>query len=253
MQSRQGHLIDVGHHVQAFLDENAAVIGPDIAVSKKNLDAALSQLTIMAVTQGGGRLMSKGATARQKSLRRALRTTFMKPIADLAQLTLGDVPEVGALTMPGKQLGATQLVAAAHAMADAAQAHQAVFTTVGLPVHFINDLRAAADAVTTSLAGRQVHVGDSTSATAGIKQQERQVRALFKLINSLVVPRLGNDVLLLTKWKATKAFAPKSVRPVPAPLAPLAAPAAPETAAAATVSPAPAPSAATTGAPHTAS
>ena len=247
MQSRQGKLIDVGHHVQAFLDENAAVIGPDIAVSRKNLDDALTDLTVMAITQGGGKLKSKGATARQKSLRRVLRTTFMKPIADLAKLTLGDVPEVGALTMPGKQLAATQLVAAAHAMADAAQLHEAVFTAVGLPVHFIDALRAAADAVTTSLAGRQVHVGDSTSATAGIKKQEKRVRALFKLINALVVPRLGNNVVLLTKWKATRAFAPKSIRAVPAgpatPVAPVAT---------AVLSPSPAPSAAATAAPHAA-
>ena len=235
MQSKQGVLIDTARHVQAFLDENAVLIGPDIAVSRKNLDDAVSQLTAMAVTQGGGRLKSKGATARQKSLRTSLRRNYMKPIADLAKLKLGDVPEMGALTMPVPQLGATQLVAAAHAMADAAQLHLAAFMEVGLPAHFITDLRAAADAVTTSIDGRQVHVGTSTSSTAGIKKQEAQVRALFKLINSLVVPRLGASVVLLQKWKATKAISHKTVAHTVAPPAP-AAPAAP----AATPTPAPA-------------
>jgi hypothetical protein len=216
VQSRQGMLIDTARHVQAFLDENAAVIGPTIVPSRVNLDDAVTQLTAMAVTQSGGKIQSKGATARQKSLRTTLRTIFMKPIADVARLKLGDVPEMSALTMPKKQLGATQLVAAAHAMADAAELHTTEFAAVGVPDDFITQLRAQADAVTASVDGRQVQVGLSTSATAGIKDQEKRVRGLFKLINALVVPRLGNDVVLLSKWKATKAITHKAVVQVPA-------------------------------------
>ena len=218
MQNRQGMLIDTARHVQAFLDENAAVIGPAIAPSRANLDDAVTQLNTMAVMQSGGKIRSKGATARQKTLRRTLRTIFMKPIADIAKLRLGDVPEMGALTMPAKQLGATQLVAAAHAMADAATRHEPVFTDVGLPAEFIGELRAAADAVTASLDGRQAQLGVSTGATATLKEQEKRVRALFKLINALVVPRLGNNVSLLTKWRMTKAITHRSVVAVPAPL-----------------------------------
>lgn len=217
MQSRQGQLIDTARHVQAFLDENAAIIGPTIAASRSNLDDAVAQLNVMAVTQSGSKIQSKGATARQKSLRRTLRTIFMKPIADVAKLKLGDVPEMGALVMPAKQLGSTQLVAAAHGMANAAQLHQPVFADVGLPDDFITALRGAADAVTTSLDTRQVQVGLRTSATVGIVDQEKRVRSLFKLINALVVPKLGNNVVLLSKWKATKAIAPSSVTQVPAP------------------------------------
>ena len=217
MQSRQGQLIDTARHVQAFLDENAAIIGPTIAASRSNLDDAVAQLNAMAVTQSGSKIQSKGATARQKSLRRTLRTIFMKPVADVAKLKLGDVPEMSALVMPPKQLGSTQLVAAAHGMADAAQIHQPVFTEVGLPDDFITALRGAADAVTASLDTRQVQVGLRTGATVGIQQQEKRVRSLFKLINALVVPKLGNDVVLLAKWKATKAIAPSFVNQVVAP------------------------------------
>ena len=218
MQSREGMLIDTARHVQAFLDENAAVLGPSILPSRHNLDEAVAELNAMAVTQGGGQIKSKGATARQKHLRATLRANFMKPIADISKLKLGSVPEMGALTMPSKQLGATQLVAAAHSMADAAQVYQAVYTEVGLPADFITQLRAAADAVTASLDGRQVHVGLSRSATQSIKDLSNRVRGLFKLINALIVPRLGHNVVLLTKWKQTKAISHKHVVPVPAPL-----------------------------------
>ena len=81
MQSRQGQVIDTGGQVLAFHDENAAVIGPTGAPSRTNLDGAIAQLNTMAVTQNGGTIQS-----------------------------------VAAMTMPQKQLGATQLVAAARAM-----------------------------------------------------------------------------------------------------------------------------------------
>jgi hypothetical protein len=184
---------------------------------RSNLVDAVSQLNTMAVTQSGGKIKSKGATARQKSLRASLRANFMKPIADIAKLKLGSVPEFGAFVLPPIQLGATQLVAAAYAMADAAQLYQATFTAVGMPADFIPNLRAAADAVTASMNARQAHVGTSTSATQGIQDQEKRVRALFKLINALVVPKLGDDVVLLHKWRATKAITHKGVVPVPPP------------------------------------
>jgi hypothetical protein len=242
MQSRQGQLIDTARNVQAFLDENAAVIGPNISGVRANLDDAVSQLNTMAVTQSGGKIKSKGATARQKSVRASLRANFMKPVADIAKLKLGSVPEFGAFVLPPIQLGATQLVAAAYAMADAAQLYQATFTAVGMPADFIPNLRAAADAVTASMNARQAHVGTSTSATQGIQDQEKRVRALFKLINALVVPKLGDDVVLLHKWRATKAITHKGVVPVPPP-AP-SAPVAPVVAGTAPVSQADAPPAA---------
>jgi hypothetical protein len=206
MRARQSVLLDTARHVQAFLDDHAALIGPNIASSRRNLDDAVSQLTAMSITQTGGTIASRGATARQRSLRTSLRNNNMKPIAAVAKLMLPDVPEFGALLMPVKQLKATQLVAAAHAMADAAQLHEAVFTSTGLPDDFVAQLRTAADAVTTSLDARQKTVAASTSATSGLHAQETRVRNLFQLINALIVPKLGTDVTLLAQWKATKAI-----------------------------------------------
>ena len=223
MRIRQSVLLETARHVQGFLDENRAVIGPNIASSRRNLDDAVARLTAMAITQTGGQIAAKGATARQRSLRTSLRVNFMKPVADVAKLKLPDVPEFHALTMPVKQLGATQLVAAAHAMADAAQVHAAVFIDVGLPDDFVAELRAAADAVTTSLDGRQKHGATASGATAGLKGQELRLRNLFRLINALVVPKLGTNVVLLAKWKATKAISRKTTVP-PTPLPPTPAP-----------------------------
>lgn len=232
MRTRQSLVLDTARHVQAFLDDNAALIGPSIASSRRNLDDAVSQLTTMAVTQSGGKIATRGATARQLSLMTALRTIHMRPIAEVAKQKLSDVPEFHSLTMPGGKLGATQLVAAATAMADAAQPHESVFTDVGLPDDFIAQLHSAADALTASLDTRHQQAGQTTGATAGLKAQTQRARSLFRLINALVVPKLGSNAVLLAKWKSTKAISPSSTSPI-APTPVTTTPAAPPPAAAA--------------------
>ena len=218
MQRKQSVVLDTGRYVQAFLDENASHIGPIVASSRRNLDDAVMQLTAMVVTQGEGSYSSRGATARQTSLRTRLRVNHMKPIAEVARQKLREVPDIESLRMPGKRLGTTQLVAAARAMANAAQLYHSVFTEVGLPDDFIARLHAVADAVTVAQDARQVQVSRSTSATAGIRAQGARLRSVFRLINALIVPELGSNVVLLAKWRATKAIARKSA-PVAAEIA----------------------------------
>ena len=210
MRTRQSLVLDTARHVQGFLDDNAARIGPSIASSRRNLDDVVAQLTTLSVAQSSGQIASRGATARQRSLRATLRSNHMKPIAEVAKQTLKDVPEFHSLTMPPRRFGATQLVHAATAMADAAELHEAVFTDVGLPDDFIVQLHAAAGAVTTSLDGRQQQVAQTTGATAGLKAQESRARSLFKLINAIVVPKLGSNAVLLAQWKSTKAISQKT-------------------------------------------
>jgi hypothetical protein len=208
MPSRESILIATAGTIGAFLDENAALLGPNIVPSRKNLDTAVAQLTAVALTQSGAIVASKGATARRRSLRAALRGTFMKPVADVAKLKLATAPELPALTMPKKALGATPLVAAAHAMADAAEPHQTVFTEAGLPDDFIPQLRTAADDVTSSLDGRVQQVAAARGTTASVNAMEVRIQNLFRLIDLLVLPKLGTSVVLLAKWKAAKAVSP---------------------------------------------
>jgi hypothetical protein len=216
MRARQSALIDTAHHVQAFLDANATLIGANIHPARQNLDDAVTQLTTMAATQSGGIMAAKGATARQKALRATLRNNYMKPVATVAKLLLPDVPEIGALEVKTKNMSTTQLVAAAHGMADAAESYAAVFTQHGLPDDFVAQLRNAADAVTASAAGRQATQATTSGAVSGMLAQESRVRSLLKLINALVVPKLGTNATLLAQWKAARAISPGTpINPVP--------------------------------------
>ena len=209
MQRRESRVLDTARNVQAFLAENADVVGPSIASCRRNLDDAVGQLTAMAVSQSAGQFLSKGATARRKSLVKTLKKHHMRPITLVAKQRLSEVPEFEALAMPTRNLGASALVAAAMAMATAAQPHEAVFTDVGLPDDFVAQLNAAASAVTASQAVRQASKAGAVSATAGIEEQEKRLRGLFPLIDAIVGPKLGNDAVLLRKWESTKAVGRK--------------------------------------------
>jgi hypothetical protein len=210
MRARQSAIIDTAHHVQAFLDANASLLGANILPARHNLDDAVAQLTSMAATQSGGVMAAKGATARQKALRATLRNNYMTPVSTVAKLLLSDVPEIGALQVKMKNLSTTQLVAAAHGMADAAEGYATVFTQNGLPDDFVAQLRNVADAVTASVAGRQATQAVTSGAVSGMLAQESRVRSLLRLINALVVPKLGTNATLLAQWKAARAISPKT-------------------------------------------
>lgn len=206
MKARQSALLDTAHHVKAFLDENATVVGPNIMSARRNFDDAVTQLSTMAVTQMGGVIAARGATAHQRALRSTLRNAHMKSITQVAKIALPDVPQIQQLAVTTKNLSGSALVAAAQSMADAAEPYASVFTANGLPDDFIAQLRAAADAVTTSATGRQLTKASTTGATSGMVAQETRVRTLLKLINALVVPKLGTDATLLSKWRAARAI-----------------------------------------------
>jgi len=206
MKARQSTLLEAARNVQAFLDANTAVIGPTITAARQNLDDAVNQLTAMAVTQQTSKTSSKGATTLQAKLRVNLRNNFMRPVATVAGLFAPDVPEIDALRMPKKQVSSAALVAAAQAMADAASKYSDTFIKNGLPDDFVTQLRTAADGVTAAITGRQTHVATTAGATSGLSQQESRLRRLLRLINALVVPKLGTDAVLLSQWQVARAI-----------------------------------------------
>jgi hypothetical protein len=206
-------MLDTLRQVQVFLTTHAAVIGPVIAALRHTLDDVVSQLASYATAQEGGKINSRGETAKQRVLRRALRKTHMRPVAEVAKQKLRDVPEFHAFVMPPSKATSTQLVAHALAMAEAATKHEQVFRAIGLPEDFIARLRAAADEVTRSIDDRKQHAGKRSGATAGLAAEESRGRSVLKLIDALVVPLLGSDDALVREWQSAKRV-PKKPGPV---------------------------------------
>ena len=210
MNNQQSHVLETLRQVQVFLDANAAVVGPTIASSRRNLDDVVAQLAAHATSQEGSNIGSRGETARQRALRSSLRQNHMRPIAEVAKQKLRDVPEFHALTMPPSNATSAQLVARASAMADAAQSYEQVFKDVGLPDDFIPSLRSTADDVSKSIDDRKQHTGKRSGATAGLSAEERRGRSMLRLLDALVVPRLGSKDALLAEWRSARRVSRKT-------------------------------------------
>jgi hypothetical protein len=198
MNKQQSSLLGTARDVQAFLDRHADLIGPNVKSARRNFDDAVSQLEILSAQQASSTIARKGFTRRLRSVRAFLRTGHMSAIRQVARMALPDIPDTQPLAVPTRNLSDPRLVAAAQGMADAAGRYATVFAQHGLPADFIVRLRAAADAVTEVRAAQSQQATELSAATASLRAQESRVRKLLKLLNALLVPRLGTDAGLLT-------------------------------------------------------
>ena len=190
---------------QAFLEQRKEQIAPvNESGARKDLDDLVDQFTTQSIDQKAGSANAKGETAMQVQLRGELRLTHMAPIAAIAQARLRDVPEMRAFRLPTAATPTTRLIADAGAMRDAAALHQPVFIQAGQPQDFIAQLEAATDALMASLTTRKQSLGNSKGATAALAALGKQGRAIIRILNTMVAPKLRLNDRLLGEWLSIK-------------------------------------------------
>ena len=208
MKSAQEQVFNTGRRIQAFLDANDSLFSSiNKAGLRSELDVIVTQLGAAAGDQAGGRVNALGETAKQRTLRLALRFNHMRPIASVAKLKLHTVPNFEALTMPSNDVRVAGQVAHAFGMADAAKPYEQIFIDAGLPPDFLASLTAAAAAVQASIDTRAKSLGKRANATGSLKDLEHRARRVFKALNDMVVPIVSADAAhsgLLAEWKTTR-------------------------------------------------
>ena len=216
MKNTQEQVYNTGRRVQAFLDANDSLFGSINKSSiRSELDTVVTELGAAAGDQAGGLVNARGETAKQRTLRLALRLNHMQPIASVAKLKLRTVPNFESLTMPSVNVRVAGLIAHALGMADAAQPYVQVFIDAGLPSDFLTTLTAAAAAVQASVDTRAKSLGKRANATGSLKELARRARTVYKALNDFVVPILSADVAhsgLLAEWRTTRRI---TLRPGP--------------------------------------
>ena len=205
MRKRQVHVRDTLVRVQRFLDDNAAAFGPvNTSGARQALDAAAQQLTASAVAQREHAIGSTGETGKQRALRLALRTQFLRPIAKVASAELTEVPEFSSMRLPSKDLRGSALVTAAHVMANAAEPYKETFVGAGLRPDFLDGLRALAGELDASLGGRMDHVIARRASTIALRTQTSSGRAALRLLDAAVAQQIPDDQQLLAEWQAAR-------------------------------------------------
>ena len=202
MKGPEEAVVETLRGMQHFLDDNEATLD---AVNKSNarkrLDETVAQISSHAVTQVGGRRAAVGETAKQRTLRLALRSEHMRPIAVIAGEKLREQPEFKSLRLPRWNVRGPSLTAAAGDMANAAEKYTDLFLQEGLPTDFVASLRAAADQLDQSIDARGHGRLQRAGATAGLASETKRARALIRLLDSLVRPKLGTNDELLREWE----------------------------------------------------
>jgi hypothetical protein len=212
MDKKQSYVRNTLVKAQHFLDENAAALGPvNNSGARKALDDAVAALTDRSVAQGEHTIGSSGETSKQRSLRVALRTQYLRPIARVAAARLSDVPEFASLRMPKGNIVGADLVDAARSMANAATPYVDTFTAAGLKPDFLDALRATAQQLETSLGGRTDHVLKRRGSTIALGSEARNGRKALNLLDAAIQQQVPGNEQLLAEWASVKHVPKKPV------------------------------------------
>jgi hypothetical protein len=252
LKARQGIVFDTLRRIQNWLTASDATLGTPListTTGRQKLDGLVTQMSTAADSQAAGKVNAKNETANQRNLRLALRLDHMRPIAHVAKATLKDVPQFSALVMPPSDMSAANLVPYANGMAQAAQQYAQVFTSNGLPADFVAQLQAAAAAVRASIDTRATSIAQKVNAAGSLKDDETQARAVIKLLDGIVLPRISKNAGMLAAWKSVKRISAKPGVPTGVTAAATAADAVTQAAASTSTSAATSPSSSTTTSP----
>lgn len=227
MQTRQGSMLQSLRSVESFLDQHAEVLQAVVqSGARQKLADAITALSTHVSGQAGSGLASRGATQKHYALRRALIRDHMAPVARIAAADLPRTPELVPLRMPAQNLPAEKLAAAAYGMANTAKPFASVFTAAGLPADFIDQLVAAADAMTATLDDRAQNRSAQRGATTGLKAKLSAGRKIVHVLDAFVRTALKDDPTLLSAWNGVKRVRviPPTPTPVTTPSSPTASP-----------------------------
>jgi hypothetical protein len=205
MHVQQEAVHETLRRIQRFLEDNGLTLAAvNESAARQRLDEMAAQIAAHAVAQVAGRRASEGETAKQRALRLALRSDHMRPIAVIARQQLREQPEFKLLRMPPWNIRGPGLTAAAQDMANAAEKYTDLFVHEGLPVDFAAQLRAAAAELDQSVDVRGQSRGQRAGATEGLKAVAKRARALIRVLDSQVRPKLGTNDELLREWQVAK-------------------------------------------------
>ena len=205
MQTRQGSMLQSLRNVESFLDKHADVLGTVVqSGTRQQLSDAIAALATHVSGQAGSNLASRGATQKHYALREVLIHRHMAPVARIAAANLPHTPELMPLRMPPRNAPAEKLAAAAYGMAKAAAPFTDVFTTAGLPADFIQQLTAAANAMTSAVDERALERNTQRGATTGLRAKLAAGRKIVYVLDAFVMNALADDPALLSSWNGAK-------------------------------------------------
>ena len=196
---------DALQRARCYLDETSGLLlgTVDFTGARRCLDELLTIFTEQSTEQEAGHIGARDGTAERHKLHVKLRKEHMEPIAAIAQLTLWDVPEFVTLQMP-KARGASEFLASARAMANAAAIHKEAFVNRGLPPTFLDDFESAIATLEEASSDREQNLVRRARATQKLKQAAKQTSVTLRVLDALVRQAVGDNETLMRGWQAAR-------------------------------------------------
>lgn len=169
-----------------------------------SLDRVVSDLEGLAGFQQHAPVVLKSRAVQKEDLREALRLENMQPIAAVARLKLSDSPLIVKLMLPPKGLDDASLIAAGDGMAEAAAQYKDVFLAQHFAPTFIEDLKAAIDAVRNSVVDREGMRVQRSFTRTEVKQRLNEGTHLVQILEGLVMKHIRGNPALVEAWKTAK-------------------------------------------------
>ena len=178
------------------------------------LDAVVESATSLAAEQETHRRGGKGSTAEAQRLRAELLVHHIRPVADLAKLTIPDIVRMTeTLRRPKAMIDAEGLLAAAEAMANASAQYADVLVKRGLPADFVAQLQGAAEDYRGAIDAGGEARGARHGATEGLHDALGRGRKIVAVMTVLVKRTLRNDPQALAAWHQISRATVKGVQP----------------------------------------
>ena len=195
---RRAHAFLAQHEFQAALG--------DIAPQTAALSRVIEQLEAHATAQESRRAAAKAASdLRLESLLR-LRREFLRPIAHMARTLLADDPEVRRTYRVPKSIESEGLLQTAGAFAERVAEQRDRFVAHGLAPDFVERLQDAVRDYHDQRGVRHAEVARRVAATEGLQASVSRGRAILRLIDLMLSPRLAHNPALLAEWRSISRF-----------------------------------------------
>ncbi len=211
---------DSFERTQEFLTQHPFADSPaDLGAQARELDEVIAGLNDESLEQEAStRNVAVLAQARDAA-REELYKDHMRPIAVIAREVFGRTGTDRAFRLPRSWASNQPLLAAAGAMADAADRAKDTFVARGMPADFVDQLRAAARRLDDVRQGRTESARRRVTSTAKIDDLLRRGRSAVRQLDGLLRPRLAKDPALLRAWESATRVRPTSAAGSPEPAA----------------------------------
>ena len=168
------------------------------------VEELVAQLLVHRSEQVHFTLSARAATAGYHAARQSLAYGLLVPLVELAPLVVNDPRLMDTFKRPVHNAPAEQLIAAARAMAIAAQPYEEAFVAAGMPANFRARLGSTSAAILAALETRARFVRCCMQATSEISDKLGEARWAVRVIDSLVRAEAMNNPSLRRVWSTLR-------------------------------------------------